>query len=112
MMPLCTTAMLPLQSACGCALTSFGSPCVAQRVCAMPTLPLSRRGTRRLDLPHLPRRLVHAQPAARDQRHPGRVVAAILQPVQPGEQDRQRVLPPDVAYDSTHRSLRKKIRDR
>ena len=32
MMPLCTTAIRPAASTCGWALTSFGSPCVAQRV--------------------------------------------------------------------------------
>ena len=36
-MPLCTTAILPER--CGCALISDGSPCVAQRVCAIPVPP-------------------------------------------------------------------------
>jgi hypothetical protein len=39
MIPLCTTAIVPVQSWCGCALHSFGGPCVAQRVCAIPTVP-------------------------------------------------------------------------
>jgi hypothetical protein len=38
MMPLCTTATVRAASVCGCALTSLGSPCVAHRVCAMPTV--------------------------------------------------------------------------
>ena len=39
MMPLWTTATSPLRSVCGCALASVAGPCVAQRVCPMPTLP-------------------------------------------------------------------------
>ena len=39
MMPLCTTATLSV--ACGCAFTSFGLPCVAQRVWPMPLWPAS-----------------------------------------------------------------------
>ncbi len=37
MIPLWITTMSPVQSACGCALRSFGRPWVAQRVCASPT---------------------------------------------------------------------------
>ena len=38
MMPLCTTRKVLFGSErCGCELTSDGGPCVAQRVCAMPT---------------------------------------------------------------------------
>jgi hypothetical protein len=40
MMPLCTRAMLATDR-CGCALTVLGTPCVAQRVCAMPQSPAS-----------------------------------------------------------------------
>ena len=32
MMPLCTTTIRPVQSRCGCAFSSVGRPCVAQRV--------------------------------------------------------------------------------
>src|SRR5918995_7497332 len=39
MMPLWTTASVFPQSTCGCALTSQGRPCVAHRVCAMPSVP-------------------------------------------------------------------------
>ena len=39
MMPLCTTTMRPLQSRCGCAFSSVGRPCVAQRVWPMPNSP-------------------------------------------------------------------------
>ncbi len=41
MMPLCTTAMLLSQLICGCAFTKFGAPWVAQRVWAMPMVPLT-----------------------------------------------------------------------
>ena len=40
MMPLCTTAMRLAVSVCGCALISFGSPWVAQRVWPMPMVAL------------------------------------------------------------------------
>jgi hypothetical protein len=43
--PLCTTATCPEASTWGWALTSFGSPWVAQRVWPMPTLPRSRLGS-------------------------------------------------------------------
>ena len=35
-MPLWTTTILPVQSRCGCAFSSVGRPCVAQRVWPMP----------------------------------------------------------------------------
>src|SRR5688572_5002865 len=38
-MPLCTATTWRLQSVCGCAFASVGRPCVAQRVCPMPTEP-------------------------------------------------------------------------
>ena len=37
--PLCTTASVPSDDVCGCAFTSVGGPCVAHRVCAMPSVP-------------------------------------------------------------------------
>ena len=39
MMPLWITAILPLWSVCGCALGVVGAPCVAQRVCPIPSVP-------------------------------------------------------------------------
>ena len=45
MIPLCTTATRPAASVCGCALTSFAGPCVAQRVWPMPALPANRFGS-------------------------------------------------------------------
>ena len=47
MMPLCTTAMRPAVSVCGWALTSLGSPWVAQRVWPMPSVALKRVGVER-----------------------------------------------------------------
>ncbi len=40
MMPLWTMAMRPVQSRCGWAFLSVGAPCVAQRVWAMPVVPV------------------------------------------------------------------------
>ena len=45
MMPLWTTATLLSADMCGCAFTSDGAPWVAQRVWAMPVVPLKRAGT-------------------------------------------------------------------
>src|SRR6266567_3792247 len=42
MMPLWTSARVPPQSVCGCALTVLGAPCVAQRVWAIPVCPAGR----------------------------------------------------------------------
>src|ERR1044071_1383768 len=39
MIPLWTTTMRPVQSRCGCAFSSVGRPCVAQRVCPTPYSP-------------------------------------------------------------------------
>ncbi len=41
MIPLWMTAISPLQSQCGWALESVGSPWVAQRVCPSPVVPVS-----------------------------------------------------------------------
>ncbi len=48
MMPLCTTAMRPSVSVCGCAFTSLGSPWVAHLVWPMPIVALVRSLTRSL----------------------------------------------------------------
>ncbi len=45
-MPLWTTATLFSGSMCGCALWSLGAPWVAQRVWAMPVVPVKRLGIR------------------------------------------------------------------
>ena len=55
MMPLCTTATFSAGGMSGCALTSLGTPWVAQRVWPMPTLPLTgRAATRRSSAASLP----------------------------------------------------------
>ena len=41
MIPLWMIANEPSVAVCGWALTSFGAPCVAQRVCPTPTWPVS-----------------------------------------------------------------------
>ena len=45
MMPLCTTVIRPSSLVCGCAFSSVAGPWVAHRVCPMPILPDSRRGS-------------------------------------------------------------------
>ena len=40
--PLWTTTTSPVASVCGWALTRFGRPCVAHRVCPMPETPARR----------------------------------------------------------------------
>ena len=40
MMPLWMMAKLPVNEMCGWALVELGSPCVAQRVWAIPTVPV------------------------------------------------------------------------
>jgi hypothetical protein len=44
MIPLWTTATVPVASTCGWALTSLGTPWVAHRVWAMPAGPATRLG--------------------------------------------------------------------
>lgn len=46
MMPLWTTATLLSASRCGWAFSSLGAPWVAQRVWAIPVVPVKRLGTR------------------------------------------------------------------
>ena len=61
MMPLWTTTIWPVQSRCGCAFSSVGRPCVAQRVWPMPYVALESSGfafsasSRRDSLPALRR---------------------------------------------------------
>ncbi len=45
MMPLCTMATAPSQSVCGCAFSTVGAPCVAQRVWAIPPQQGPRAGS-------------------------------------------------------------------
>src|SRR3989304_5016667 len=77
-MPLWTTTREPLQSVCGWAFSSEGRPWVAQRVCPSPTLPRPQHG-----------------PA-------GGVVAAVLEPLEPVQDDADGAPFPDVADDPAH----------
>ena len=80
MMPLCTTAIVPVQSTCGCALHSFGAPCVAQRVCAMPTVPwIGLRVHHAFEHRDLALRLSRLETVAVVHGDAGRVVAAIFE---------------------------------
>ena len=55
MMPLWMMATLPSRDVCGCALVSFGTPFVAQRVWPMPTV-ASGIGSRSMSCTRLARR--------------------------------------------------------
>ena len=103
MIPLCTTTMRPVQSRCGWAFSSVGRPCVAQRVWPMPYSPSS--GLPASDLLE-PRQLAGAAPqldrAVADHRDARRVIAAILEPPQPVDQDREDLLVADVTDDPAH----------
>ena len=103
MMPLCTIAM-PSREMCGCALRSEGTPCVAQRVCAMPRWPSTGvsliASCSILTLPTVRRRRSCA--AAVQHGDAGRVVAAVLEAAQAFDQDGNDVAISDGADDSAH----------
>src|ERR1700704_967869 len=104
MMPLCTTDTPP--DMCGCAFFSEGTPWVAQRVCAMPMSParlcdrasFSKSATRPVERtrrsaacdapaaggpPPPERRMLCPRGLPVEDCAPGGVVAAILEPLQP-----------------------------
>uniref|UniRef100_A0A182JFW3 Uncharacterized protein n=1 Tax=Anopheles atroparvus TaxID=41427 RepID=A0A182JFW3_ANOAO len=98
-MPLCTTTnAFESSERCGCELSSLGAPCVAQRVCAMPTcdshgslksivLAASRMASSSTFT--LPQDAgVGRDPVDGDAR---RVVATVLEPLQPVQQQLQHV---------------------
>src|ERR1043165_9217998 len=87
MMPLWITTTSPVQSRCGCALFSFGLPCVAQRVWPMPNVPLSGHDV---------------DAVAVDDGDAGAVVPAILKLLQSPDQNRDDVTIAYVADDSAH----------
>ena len=103
MMPLWTTTILPVQSRCGWAFSSVGRPWVAQRVWPTPYSPRER-----VELDDLleVRQLAGAAPqvdrAVADDRHAGRVVAAVFELPQAVDEDRHDVFGSDVADDSAH----------
>ena len=104
MIPLWTTAIRPEASVCGWALRSFGAPWVAQRVWPMPVVPVIVRVgqflVQVLDPAGLLGDLQRAVGA--DDRDAGRVVAAVLQPAQPLDDDVQRRPGTDVTDDAAH----------
>ncbi len=107
MMPLWTTATLPSASRCGWAFSSVGAPWVAQRVCAMPVVPAKRLGMRASSSRTRPLALTDLQAArlgAGDDDARG-VVAAVLQPLQPFQQQWRHVTLADVSDDSAHMVL-------
>ena len=103
MMPLCTIATCsPLM--CGWALRSAGMPCVAQRVCAMPSGPSTGALIQQfLQLGDLADRAdalqVRVVAANRDA---GRVVAAVFEPSQPFHQNGDDVTFGDGSYYAAH----------
>ena len=106
MIPLCTTAIVPSSLTCGCALTWFGGPCVAQRVCAMPVVPctgLAASIASRREI--FPASFTRFDAHAVHDRDAGRVVAAVLEPLQPLEQQGCRESRSHVSDDSTHEAI-------
>ena len=80
-----------------------GAPCVAQRVCAMPVVACCpSRLSCASSAAILPAAFWIDQPAVGDQRDAGRVVAAVLQPLEPVQQDGERLPRPDVPHDPAH----------
>ena len=105
MMPLWTTTIRPVQSRCGWAFSSVGRPCVAHRVWPIPYSPSSglpaMTSSSRASLPALRLQL---DVAVADDRDPGRVVAAVLEPAQAVDQNRKQLLAADVSNNSAHES--------
>ena len=104
MMPLCTTETRPALSRCGWAFSSVGPPWVAHRVCPMPGRAGRQRTVRQLLLQvgEFAGLLRRGQPAVGQHGDTRRVVAAVLQPLQPGEDDVQGALPAHISHDSAH----------
>ena len=104
MIPLWMTVMSPVQSWCGWAFRSFGRPCVAQRVWASPIAACGiRSAIAVVRLDSLPGALLDEQVAGLvDEGDPGRVVAAVLEALEPLDQDRARFTGAGVADDAAH----------
>ena len=96
--------MSPVQSRCGCAFSSVGRPCVAQRVWPMPYGPsigFTRMASSRLrSLPDA-RRTDKMIVAVQD-RDSRRIIPAVFQPAQAIQNDGDRFSVPDIADDATH----------
>ena len=78
-----------LASVCGCALTCEGSPCVAQRVWAMPVVP-KRRGFFQylLEVPDIPLIFYYLGFLSIGKGDPCAVVPAVFERGQPGQKNR------------------------
>ena len=105
MIPLWTTATVPVQSTWGWALPSVGPPWVAQRVWPMPVVPdqtTSSSASAFSRFASFPALRATRSSTAVDDRDPGRVVAAVLEAAQAVEGDLERILVADVAHDAAH----------
>ena len=102
MIPLCTSAMRPVGSVWGWALTSLGTPWVAQRVWPMPTRPEKSAGVVARSAAILPFTLWIFRRALVEDGHAGRVVAPVLEAGQAVEHHGHRVPVPDASHDAAH----------
>ena len=102
--PLSTMWTRLLVSQCGCAFSSVTRPCVAQRVWPMPVEPrrfpfVRATASRAVEVAD---RMHAADVAVGDERQPRRVVAAVLEPLEPLEQQVAAFARPDVSDDPAH----------
>ena len=105
--------MRSVQSLCGWAFSSVTRPWVAQRVWATPVVaggaatatppPLVVLGDRRAQVGEVADRAHAVDPAVLDHRDPGRVIAAVLELLEAGDQQVAAGAPADVSDDSAHR---------
>src|SRR3954463_15996963 len=128
-MPLTTTWTWPVVSKCGCAFVSLTRPCVAQRVWPMPVVAgggktptppppaapaargaggvaVSRRrgalGDRLAQVVEVAHGADGLDRVAEDHGDPGRVVAAILEPGEPGQEQVLYGALTDISDDAAH----------
>ena len=83
---------------------SFGAPWVAQRVCPIPVVDSGSGASASAfsRLASFPAFFAQAMGVAADQRDPGRVVAAVLEPAQTLDDDVLGLLVADVPHDAAH----------
>ena len=106
MIPLWTSTNSPEASVWGWALTSFGTPWVAQRVCPIPDLPGDRLSLEQIvQTLHLSGRLAHLDPAIGRDCDTCRVISSILESPQRRNEHVLGVARADVADYATHGSL-------
>ena len=97
---------------CGCALIQFGAPCVAQRVCAMPKVPVTGSLLMTASSSEiLPGALRTWRPLAVTSATPARVVAAVFEALEALEEEGRSGTRADVADYSAHMLGRLGIRD-